>query len=208
MVLIIPCGLWSVLERKPAEHAKYCHCSEHYSDHLTGTAAIIATSVGTVECLIYLCRALLPWPTSGGAQLLLASFPSLWQCSSPGSPGPCCCLLTGHSTFSQSTANGSEFTCVPAILHLEPRTLVLPFFISVSQTSLVLFQGASVCLDCIPTLQCQKGVSNPSCPTAAEQREVFLHRSKVGRGFMSRGVTRLCQKNTPVYMSFYQGSLV
>lgn len=144
MVLIIPCGLWSVLERKPAEHAKYCHCSEHYSDHLTGTAAIIATSVGTVECLIYLCRALLLWPTSGGAQLLLASFPSLWQCSSPGSPGPCCCLLTGHSTFSQSTANGSEFTCVSAILHLEPRTLVLPFFISVSQTSMVLFQGAFV----------------------------------------------------------------
>lgn len=115
------------------------------------------------ECLIYLCRALLLWPTSGGAQLLLASFPSLWQCCSPGSPGPCCCLLTGHNTFSQSTANGHELTCVSAILHLEPWTWVLPFCISVSQTSMVLFQGASVCLDCIPTLQCQKEARNPGC---------------------------------------------
>lgn len=46
---------------------------------------------------------------------------------------------------SQGTANGNELTCASAILHLEPWTLVLPFFISVSQTSMVLFQGASVC---------------------------------------------------------------
>lgn len=99
------------------------------------------------QCLVYLCRALLLWPTSGGAQLLLASFPSLWQCCPPGSPVPGCCLLAGHSCLpsSQSTANANELTCASAVLHLEPWTLVPPFFIYFAQTSMVLCQGASVC---------------------------------------------------------------
>lgn len=104
---------------------------------------------------------------------------------------------------SQSTANGSELTYVSAGLHLEPWTLFLPFFISFSQTPMVLSQGASAVT--YPHCTAKRKPRNPSWTTPAWQREVFLRRSKAGTGFLSRGMTSLCQKNTPGYMSFYQG---
>lgn len=101
------------------------------------------------QYLIYLCRALLLWPTSG-----VHSFcwhPSHLSGSAAHQAAQARAVAFSQSTAvsclpsSQCAANGSELTCVSAVLHLEPWTLVLPFFISVSQTSMMLFQGASVC---------------------------------------------------------------
>lgn len=133
MVLIIAWVLCSVLQRKWTEHANTIivlgTTVKKTSDHLTSATTVINNFGGNYwQYLVYLSRALLLWCTSGGAQLLVASFPSLSLAELPTRHPklilvPVSCLLS-----SQRRANGDKMHYVSAVLHLEPWTSVLLFF--------------------------------------------------------------------------------
>lgn len=132
MVLIIPHGLWSVLERKPAEHAKYCHCSEDYGDHLTGTATVITTSVGPIDSISFTCAEFY----SCDPLQVVHSFcwhPSHLSGSAAHQADQACAVAFSKGTAvsclpsSQSTANGNELICVSADCILSPEPYSFPF---------------------------------------------------------------------------------